>query len=132
MRKYGLDNFIITVYVLPTNKYNHLNIELARTLKIRDVLSLEQYFIITLNPTLNTIKVAGSSFVSIKEKRTNEPFDLLLVTFTWTVFLYFLLYLLMLCLFKLVLVRILFLLINEKERKYTDYLTFQVILPLQT
>ena len=58
MRKYGLENFIITVYVLPINKYNNVEMDIERLLKIRDSLSLEQYLITTLKPKLNTLKVA--------------------------------------------------------------------------
>jgi hypothetical protein len=45
-----------------------------RLLKIRDSLSLERgkHLITTLKPKLNTLKVAGSSFVNTKENLTKE------------------------------------------------------------
>jgi len=76
--------FLITVYVLPINKYNNVapikeksSIGLRparRLLKIRDSLSLERgkHLITTLKPKLNTLKVAGSSFVNTKENLTKE------------------------------------------------------------
>ena len=57
--------------------------DIERLLKIRDSLSLEQYLITTLKPKLNTLKVAGSSFVNTKEKLTKE--ELTTTSFTRSV-----------------------------------------------
>lgn len=44
MRKYGIENFMITVYVLNNTKYSNIDKELSRMLKIHDSLVLKQYF----------------------------------------------------------------------------------------
>jgi hypothetical protein len=54
MRNYGIDNFKLDIYIINTN-----NIDKSKIRSI--VLCLEQYYIFVLNPSLNSIKVAGSN-----------------------------------------------------------------------
>jgi group I intron endonuclease len=54
MKEFGIENFKLDIYIIDT-----INMEYT---KIRALtLSLEQYYIFTLNPSLNSIKVAGSN-----------------------------------------------------------------------
>ena len=53
MKKFGIQNFKLDIYIIDTTGMVYS--------KIRAVtLCLEQYYIFNLNPSLNRIKVAGS------------------------------------------------------------------------
>jgi group I intron endonuclease len=81
IREYGLSNFYLDIYLLPSSVKSTTN-SLESSILVKDtlrflVLALEQMLIMELNPELNEIKVAGSSpgILTSKNLRNSYLYD---------------------------------------------------------
>ncbi len=86
MSKYGLENFTLTIYLVELVQLKEIkdaNIDL-----LRKIIILEQYLILTLKPSLNTVKVANTAPYTDHSELSPQKWNKMVTSMSQPIYIY--------------------------------------------
>ena len=85
MSKYGVENCSLTIYLV-----NKVNLDLIKdaSTELLQIIILEQYLILTLKPSLNSVKVANTAPYTDHSDLSPEKWDKMVSTMSQPIYLY--------------------------------------------
>ena len=86
MSKYGVENFTLTIYLV--EKVQLEQIKDASITLLRKLIILEQYLILTLKPSLNTVKVANTAPYTDHSDLSPEKWNKMVTSMSQPIYLY--------------------------------------------
>lgn len=86
MSKYGVENFSLTIYLVEQVQLEE--IKDASINLLRKIIILEQYLILTLNPSLNTVKVVNTAPYTDHSDLSPEKWNKMVTSMSQPIYLY--------------------------------------------
>lgn len=86
MSKYGVENFSLTIYLVEQVQLEE--IKDASINLLRKIIILEQYLILTLNPSLNTVKVVNTAPYTDHSDLSPEKWNKMVTSMSQSIYLY--------------------------------------------
>ena len=85
MSKYGVENGSLTIYLV-----DKVNLDLIKdaSTELLQIIILEQYLILTLKPSLNSVKVANTAPYTDHSDLSPEKWDKMVSTMSQPIYLY--------------------------------------------